>query len=43
MLTGEQIGNELNRSMKLAIDSGEASSIDEARFIFERYRLGVIA
>lgn len=43
MLTGEQIGNELNRSMKLAIDSGEASNIDEARFIFERYRLGVIA
>ena len=43
MLTGEQIGNELNRSMKLAIDSGEASSIDEARFIFERYRLGLVA
>jgi hypothetical protein len=43
MLTGEQIGNELNRSMKLAIDSGEASSIDEARFIFERYRLGIVA
>jgi hypothetical protein len=43
MLTGEQIGNELNRSMKLAIDSGEASSIDEARFIFDGYRLGIIA
>jgi hypothetical protein len=43
MLTGEQISHELNRSMKLAIDSGEASSIDEARFIFEGYRLGIIA
>lgn len=42
MLTGEQIGNELNRSIKLAIDSGEASTIDEARVIFEGYRLGII-
>ncbi len=41
MLTGEQIGNELNRSIKLAIDSGEASSIDEARAIFERYKLAI--
>ncbi len=41
MLTGEQIGNELNRSIKLAIDSGEASTIDEARVIFEGYRLAI--
>jgi hypothetical protein len=41
MLTGEQIGNELNRSIKLAIDSGEASTIDEARAIFEGYKLGI--
>lgn len=41
MLTVEQIGNELNRSIKLAIDSGEASSIDEARAIFEGYKLGI--
>ncbi len=42
MLNAEQIGNELNRSIKLAVDSGEASTIDEAREIFEGYRLGVI-
>lgn len=41
MLTGEQIGNELNRSLKLAIDTGEASSIDEARAIFEGYKIGI--
>src|SRR5690242_3696134 len=41
MLTSEQIGNELNRSIKLAIDSGEASTIDEARAIFEGYKLGI--
>src|SRR6266540_3925322 len=39
MLTGEEIGNELNRSLKLAIDTGEASSIDEARAIFEGYKI----
>ncbi len=41
MLTAEQIGNELNRSIKLAIDSGEASTIDAARAIFEGYKLGI--
>lgn len=41
MLTTEQIGNELNRSIKLAIDTGEASTIDEARAIFEGYKLGI--
>ncbi len=41
MLTGEEIGNELNRSLKLAIDTGEASSIDEARAIFEGYKIGI--
>src|SRR5215212_7368194 len=42
MLTAEQLGNELNRSLKLAVDSGEASTIDEARLIFEGYHLGVL-
>jgi hypothetical protein len=42
MLTSEQIGNELNRSIKLAIDSGEASTIAEARAIFEGYKLGIL-
>lgn len=42
MLTAEQIGNELNRSIKLAVDSGEASTIDKAREIFEGYRIGII-
>jgi len=41
MRTAEQIGNELNRSIKLAMDSGEASTIDEARTIFEGYKLGI--
>lgn len=43
MTTGEQLGNELNRSMKLAIDSGEAASVEEARVMFEGYRLCVVA
>jgi hypothetical protein len=42
MLNADQIGNELNRSIKLALDSGEASTIEEAREIFEGYRLGII-
>jgi hypothetical protein len=33
------LSNDLNRSVKLAIDSGEADSIEEARRIFEGYRL----
>lgn len=43
MITGEQLGNELNRSVKLAMDSGEARSPREAEMIFKRYRLGIIA
>jgi hypothetical protein len=35
------IGNELNRSVKLAVDSGEATSLEEARSIFEQYRLRI--
>jgi len=35
------IGDTLNRSVKLAIDSGEAASLDEARRIFEGYRLRI--
>jgi hypothetical protein len=35
----ELIGNEINRTVKLAMDSGEATSPEEARRIFERYRL----
>lgn len=33
------LGDELNRSVKLAVDSGEASSLEEAERIFEGYRL----
>lgn len=36
-----QIGDSLNRSVKLAMDSGEAVTLDEARRIFEGYRLCV--
>jgi hypothetical protein len=43
MISGEQLGNELNRSMKLAIDSGEAATVEEARVMFEGYRLSVVA
>lgn len=43
MRTAEQLGNELNRSMKLAIDSGEAASVEEARVMFEGYRLRIVA
>lgn len=43
MITGEQLGNELNRSMKLAMDSGEAATVEEARVMFQGYRLGIIA
>jgi hypothetical protein len=35
------LSNELNRSVKLAIDTGEANTLEEARKIFERYRLCV--
>jgi len=41
MLNAEQIGNELNRSVKLAMDSGEAPSMKEAQKIFQGYRLGI--
>ena len=43
MISGEQLGNELNRSMKLAIDSGEAATVEDARVMFEGYRLCVVA
>jgi hypothetical protein len=43
MVTGEQLGNELNRSVKLAIDSGEVATLEEARAMFEGYRLCVLA
>jgi hypothetical protein len=43
MITGEQLGNELNRSMKLAMDSGEAATVEEAQAIFQGYRLAIIA
>lgn len=38
-MNAELIGNEINRTVKLAMDSGEAKSPEEARRIFERYRL----
>ncbi len=38
-MNAELIGNQINRTVKLAMDSGEANSPEEARRIFERYRL----
>jgi hypothetical protein len=35
------IGDDLNRSVKLAMDTGEAATPEEARRIFEEYRLAV--
>lgn len=37
----ESIGDELNRTLKMIIDSGEAASIEEAQQIFEGYRLQI--
>ena len=42
MLNGEHLGNELNRSVKLAMDSGEASSAEEAHRIFQGYCLSIV-
>lgn len=36
-----EMGNDLNRSVKLAIDSGEATTLEEARRIFGQYRLRI--
>jgi len=41
-LNAERIGDELNRTVKLAMDSGEAATPEEARDIFRRYRLRLI-
>lgn len=37
----ESIGDELNRTLKMILDSGEAASIEEAERIFEGYRLQI--
>ncbi len=37
----ESIGDELNRTLKMMLDSGEAASIEEAQRIFEGYRLQI--
>lgn len=37
----EIIGDELNRTLKMMLDSGEASSIEEAQRIFEGFRLQI--
>lgn len=42
ILNTDQIGNELNRSVKLAMDSGEAATPEEARRIFQNYRLRIL-
>jgi hypothetical protein len=36
-----EMGNGLNRSVKLAIDSGEAATFEEASKIFEQYKLRI--
>jgi hypothetical protein len=41
MMDASKLGDELNRSVKLAIDSGEAASLEEAKRIFEGYRLHI--
>ncbi|MCG3146070.1 MAG: hypothetical protein HONDAALG_03902 [Gammaproteobacteria bacterium] len=41
-LNAERIGDELNRTVKLAMDTGEAATPEEARDIFRRYRLCLI-
>lgn len=37
----ETIGDELNRTLKMMLDSGEAASIEEAQRIFEGFRLQI--
>lgn len=37
----ESIGDELNRTLKMMLDSGEAASIEEAQRIFEGFRLQI--
>lgn len=37
----ESIGDELNRTLKMVLDSGEAASIEQAQLIFEGYRLQI--
>lgn len=37
----EKIGDELNRTLKMMLDSGEAASIEEAQRIFEGFRLQI--
>ncbi len=37
----ESIGDELNRTLKMILDSGEAGSIEEAQRIFEGFRLQI--
>lgn len=37
----ESIGDELNRTLKMMLDSGEAASIEEAQQIFEGFRLQI--
>jgi hypothetical protein len=41
MMDASNLGDELNRSVKLAVDSGEAASLEEAERIFEGYRLRI--
>ena len=41
-LNADRIDDELNRTVKLAMDSGEAATPEEARDIFRRYRLCLI-
>lgn len=39
--SAQELGDSLNRTLKLAIDDGDASSIEEAQRLFESYRLRV--
>lgn len=39
----KNIGDRLNRLVKLAMDTGEAASVEDAEKLFSGYRLGVVA
>lgn len=41
MKNAETIGDELNRTLKIMLDSGEAASVEEAQRIFEGFRLQI--
>lgn len=41
-MSGAHGGDFLNRSVKLAMDNGDAATVDDATALFQRYRLQVV-